>query len=250
MRIKKNWLIIVIGLLLATVIVSTSPKYSGVLHCIFIEQADLKRLNDHLYIDPKMSQEELELFAKRLAEGTARAKKIYKELNSKPIIIAGDEVNTLKDFGLSSRGVAVSHNTIFSDYIIVGPNGMDSDVIAYEISHNELVDRVGWINIKKIPAWFDEGLAMQLDERVTLTENEWENRLNRGAGIPNLSYMNTPEEFGTGDTGLNYAAAKYEVKRWLAVVGQNGLQELIQKIKKGEDFYQSYKAVEYEWKEK
>ena len=51
--------------------------------------------------------------------------------------------------------------------VVFGPKGQSVDVVAHELMHAELVERVGyWQRLMHIPTWFDEGLAMQVDDRV------------------------------------------------------------------------------------
>ncbi|WP_279230665.1 hypothetical protein [Clostridium autoethanogenum] len=40
--------------------------------------------------------------------------------------------------------------------------------------------------------------------------------------------------------------AKHEVHRWLSIVGQKGLSQLIDDVNNGNDFYKSYNTIEKE----
>ncbi|WP_332368176.1 hypothetical protein [Spirosoma telluris] len=46
-----------------------------------------------------------------------------------------------------------------ASYLILGPDGNNTDVIAHELCHDELFARLGWWRVKRqIPQWFNEGL--------------------------------------------------------------------------------------------
>ena len=54
---------------------------------------------------------------------------------------------------------------------VFGPAGQTVDVLAHELAHAELLQRVGYFTMEFcVPAWFDEGLAVQFDERPDYKE--------------------------------------------------------------------------------
>jgi hypothetical protein len=46
------------------------------------------------------------------------------------------------------------------------------------------------------------------------------------------------------DDMLGYAKAKYEVRRWLDAVGQEGFWALLQAVRSGEEFKETYHSIE------
>lgn len=118
--------------------------------------------------------------------------------------------------------------------VVVGPDGRNLDVVAHELMHAELFERVGpWQRAFSIPTWFDEGLAMQLDHREKYSLPE--------PGVPTSSVRtldSAAEFFVNSDPELtrHYAFAKAEIGKWLARVGPGRLAERLDRIKSGEDF--------------
>jgi hypothetical protein len=89
-----------------------------------------------------------------------------------------------------------------------------------------------------IPRWFDEGLAVQFDDRYS--EEEWRLRTDNGRTAPKL------DEIGVikGSDWLSYATAKHEVRRWLDIVETKGLLAFLSAVRNGADFQDAYQSTE------
>ena len=94
-------------------------------------------------------------------------------------------------------------------------------MLSHELAHVELSARIGYWNRDEIPNWFDEGLAVQFDDRYS--DAEWRTRTDNGRTAPDLGQM----AIITYDDRLGYLTAKHEVQRWLDVVGQEGFFVLL-----------------------
>jgi len=119
--------------------------------------------------------------------------------------------------------------------MIVGPKGQNIDVVAHELMHAELFDRVGfWGRITEVPVWFDEGLAMQVDFRPKY--------LLPGGATPKtktVTSLNAARDFFVSDDDLltwNYSAAKIEVAQWLVQVGKDSVYNRLERIRAGDSF--------------
>ncbi|WP_124948817.1 hypothetical protein [Sulfuriferula thiophila] len=119
--------------------------------------------------------------------------------------------------------------------LIVGPKGQNVDVVAHELMHAELFDRVGfWGRITQVPVWFDEGLAMQVDFRPKY--------ILAGGATPKTKSVKTLDaarDFFVSDNDLltwNYSAAKVEVAQWLAEVGNSSVYGRLSLIRAGASF--------------
>ena len=148
-----------------------------------------------------------------------------------------------------------------ASYLVLGPEGNNTDVIAHELCHDELFARLGWWTVKRqIPQWFNEGLALMVDYRFT-NPDTWE----RPDSLPTAfddDYADIPSRYGpmiklselesTRDffgggyqhVMLAYQTAAAEVSRWLAVVGLRGVPTLTQAVENGEPFYEEYRRLE------
>jgi len=119
--------------------------------------------------------------------------------------------------------------------VLVGGQGENLDVIAHELMHAELFERVGyWRRWVAVPTWFDEGVAMQVDHRSAYD-------LPAFADTGRVRLLETANRFFvTDDAQLtwNYAAAKREVAHWLAAVGTDGLYPRLDRLRAGDSLEQ------------
>jgi hypothetical protein len=213
---------------------------SAMICSVLVRISDFKRVENRLYLAPNLPKAKLMSLESDILEAKSRVLELYGGCLADPTIIAGDNVKLLRKFGMTKGGTGVSHITYVGSYIVLGPNGMNVDVIAHEMCHCELAKRVGVFNRQKIPTWFDEGLAMQLDDRDKYGEEEWVKLTGYGKVVPDIKLVDTPERFYNSQAVSHYIIARHEVKEWMRVVGTNGLSELMLKIKKGREFREAY----------
>ena len=125
--------------------------------------------------------------------------------------------------------------------LAIGQQGQNVDVVAHELMHAEIAERVGfWNRATKLPVWFDEGLAMQVDFR---------HRYNLKAPI-NTAYVKTlfsGREFFVADSNdltQPYAAAKSEVNAWLSRNTSRSVYENLSELKHGASFDSIWQSTE------
>ena len=97
--------------------------------------------------------------------------------------------------------------------------------------------------MRRIPTWFDEGLALQNDCREQYSEEQWVTQTDSGKNIVALEDMDTPSKFYAGeaaDRRLRYLNAKHELAVWMAAHGQHGLLALLEQLNGGADFHTAY----------
>ena len=110
--------------------------------------------------------------------------------------------------------------------VVIGPNGGKVDVLAHELVHAEIANRLGyWSYLTRLPVWFNEGAAMQVDDRpqYDLAVDTVTVKLMRQ--LPETS------AFYAGDDALitrRYGLAKQAVALWLQRNGGN--QQFYQKL--------------------
>lgn len=95
--------------------------------------------------------------------------------------------------------------------IVIAPHGQNIDVMAHEWAHAEIAERLGFITRNlALPTWFDEGLAMQVDDRedYSLTAlREYQSLPDLIA--PQLGDIATTQFFQSGNQGkYHYAYAR------------------------------------------
>lgn len=172
-------------------------------------------------------------FTQLISEAKIRIQKTFGVPKSTPIVIFFNDPAVYWPLKLNEYG-----STQFIGKkvcVFVGPKGQNIDVVAHELMHAEIAYRVGyWHRLTELPAWFDEGLAMQVDHRARYnlsngihTDNE---------SVKKLWYAR--DFFVDDDEQLtkNYASAKYEVARWVTGVGNNSVYSQLERIKNQESF--------------
>lgn len=120
--------------------------------------------------------------------------------------------------------------------VVLGPDGRNVDVMAHEMMHAEIADRVGfWRRWAQIPVWFDEGIAMQVDTRDAFDRPRDRAAAARGS----IRKKDTAARFFVASPDQlteHYALAKHEAARWLDRVGRANLYVRLSRIADGEDF--------------
>lgn len=173
------------------------------------------------------------IFEQLLSESRIRIQNTFGTPQSKPIVVFFNDPNTFWPLKLNEYG---STQFIGSKVcVMVGPKGQNPDVVAHELMHAEIANRVGyWHRFTQLPIWFDEGLAMQVDFRPRYD-------FHNGAGgkSTNVKTLWSAREFFVPDGDLltkNYASAKAEVALWVAAVGNKSVYSQLERIRNGETF--------------
>lgn len=132
--------------------------------------------------------------------------------------------------------LAVSHGSarfapFMPSIVVLGPQGHNPDVASHEYGHAELAHRTSaLLRSYRIPTWFDEGLAMQLDHRAEYSEAALRGYLADEAIPPmTLAALDRPATFfRPGREGkAHYAFARCVVGQWLGDAGKQGMRDII-----------------------
>ncbi|MCK8463496.1 hypothetical protein MUY35_06495 [Aliiroseovarius sp. S1339] len=115
--------------------------------------------------------------------------------------------------------------------IILGTLGQNPDVASHEYVHAEVAERTSaLLRTYRIPTWFDEGLAMQVDTRAEFDTNALRRLVVEYRSTPlQLGSMSTPSEFfGHGEKSvLHYALSKCVVAGAISEWGINAVRDLL-----------------------
>ena len=146
-----------------------------------------------------------------------RVARMYGALRAQPRIVIAD-ARTFPRFAAGTTG-ATHYLATGGSVTVLGPPGHNVDVIAHELAHAELLARVGFAAITWcVPTWFDEGLAVQFDDRPVLAEAVYAERSRSGWLMPPLAQLDTHAKFFAGtrdEVRFHYAGARVAVGRWL-----------------------------------
>ena len=207
--------------------------------CILIRFADFEK-KENIYFRKNTTPEKIN----SLHEIRSAAEKKVSDFWGKDILLDYDIIycNTEKDFShYGHAGAPAATQLKWGAYVVVRDIGLDKDIIAHEISHTVLYNNIGWYKTKfKIPTWFDEGLAMQVDDRKYYSIDSLLSKKNKGLGLPDVSQLKRPKDFFAGKAEtvmLNYATAKFSVHEWLKT---HSLNKFIRKINSGAGFKEAY----------
>ena len=269
----KKWIGIAFFLFIFWLIVLTFFYAPNLVRSVFLKDFYLYKLEFSqatIYVNPETNIEERKNIVLLYQKSRLRIDSIYGSTEAKPSILIGNTDEVMQLFGNSNAisitsQTGMTHLTPFGAYIVLSPEGTNIDVLSHELSHAELMHRVGWqARRKKIPIWFDEGLAMLVDKRFeywTAFQKDWQelkyveylnrNYSNSSSSLSSsnlsskfsLKNLQTTEQFFTGNVQLHYFLAQQEVSRWYNEEGRKGLLQLIDNLEKN-SFEESYKEEE------
>ncbi len=138
------------------------------------------------------------------------------------------------------------HITLFPvkrSYVSVSTEYLTVDVLAHELTHAELYERLSGKAFRRVPTWFNEGIALQNDYREQYGPEAWAEQTDNGKKIVAHEDMDTAAEFYSGtkeDRRFRYLNAKHDVVEWLEKHGLQGFMALIDRLNGGEAFSAAY----------
>lgn len=199
--------------------------------CALVNFSGLARTGDGWLIRSNRSARDAAHLSALMTSARKRIADSFGEPRAQPVIAfygASGKIGPFKMNTYASTAFVGSRACVF-----VGHNGENTDVIAHEFMHAELFERVGyWRRFVAVPTWFDEGVAMQVDQRSAYA-------LPNDARVDAVRRLDTAGRFFVPEqTQLtwNYAAAKLEVARWLSKAGAKGLYPRLERLRAGERF--------------
>lgn len=206
--------------------------------CIFIDFADFKK-QENLYFRKNVSENTIQ---KLLQLKLNSEKKIFSfwgtdaQLDYK-LIYCEDRID-YKNYGRA--GAPAVANIKLGAYVVIPEKMFDENILAHEISHTVLYRKIGWYKLHfKIPTWFDEGLAMQVDERSYYSIDSLKNNAS-STDINEIMEMDTPQKFHAGSLEkivMNYKLSKFIVYKWLK---SHSLKSFIDAVNDGDSFIVAY----------
>ena len=198
-----------------------------------------EEIEDNVYINKGYAGSEEEVLEQiLLAKGRGTA--FFGELQGtdETVFIICDDKKLLKKLG-SEKDTSTLLFPVRRHYICISDEYLNQDIVSHELTHAELHSRLNDNALRKLPTWFDEGIATQNDYREQYSAEEWEKQTDHGANVLAPEDMDTPEEFYAGtaeDRRFRYLNAKHLVSEWMAAHGQEGLIALIGALNSGTDF--------------
>ncbi|AUD00763.1 hypothetical protein [Spirosoma pollinicola] len=254
-------------LVLIALPISFFMLYPQVLRCMRVDSsADFRQLKgiSGIYVNRTATAKQETTLRQHTQAAHDRIRRFWGNKQGKASLIYCPTQDDYEQYCAGGEGAGCSVGTPWGrSYLILGPDGNNTDVIAHELCHDELFARLGWWRVKRqIPQWFNEGLALMVDYRFS-SPSVWEQPDSSEQTTPfmgektiipfpqrpmlKLADLETTRDFFGGDythTMLAYQTAVEELARWLAVVGRAGVPELANAVKIGNEFGETYRRLE------
>lgn len=231
---------IIVTLLISLLFAGVAFSYSHALWLAAINDSEFINLSENIFIDPALEELDRQQVLSAISEGKERISKAFGSYTATPVIVITGTTKNAKRYGLggfSAKAFAAPWN----QYVVVDYKIENIDLIAHELMHAQLREVIGYWNYQtRIPTWFDEGVAMQVDFRDryeidTLSFPQEE--------IERVKTLTSPSKFWTDSREEdinNYLAAKAAVHQILAKSQEKSLYSMLLKVSQGHSFYEVF----------
>lgn len=219
-------------------------KSPEVFRCSLINfSSEFNEYNNNIYISkdtPAAVRDSLLVIILKSGERVCKFWNV-KERTGKPSVIYCNTKSLLHEY--SGGRAILTYKSYLGSYIVLGRECINEDMVSHELQHAELYSRTGYFNNSKIPAWFDEGIAMQVDYREAYSEKRFCQMKDSMKSEDAISQISNQESFMRGNYYYHYLLAKHETAKWLNEAKKEGLINLIARLNNGEDFYLIYNEL-------
>ena len=206
-------------------------------------RGSFEKISDNVYVNTHYAGNR-DGIAALMDEAEARDAAFFGSLTclENTIIIICDDEKLLAKLG----GDHDTQTVLFpakKSYISISAEYLNVDVLAHELAHAELKERLSDKALRTIPVWFDEGIALQNDYREQYGPAAWAEQTNNGENVVRHEDMDTAAEFYSGtkeNRRFRYVNAKHDVAEWLEKHGMQGFMHLIDRLNGGEDFHAAF----------
>ncbi|MCE7041300.1 hypothetical protein [Dyadobacter sp. CY312] len=248
---------IVVGVLV--ILSSLAFLYPQIFNCEIIRFSGFRALKQNVYASSSVSSSQSRKLLKYISQSEMRVDSFYTGKTSRPVIIVCNNQEEYVKYCRSTEGAGCSLGTPWgSTFIILNMQEVNIDVISHEMSHIELLTRLGWWKTTmQIPQWFNEGIALMLDTRFVSARHpvdrymeymdEWLYYTRGGQEILELEDIESVKDFFRGNQQyvmLAYMTSGLEVSYWLHNTGSKGMSRLIAGMQEGQGFESAYRNAE------
>ena len=206
-----------------------------------------------LYVEPAMTAEQRQEVQRQIVTGRAQVQRFYGNITTTPYFVACVTNECDERFGSYGTRAAAFGDTA----IRLAAKGLSAPLVAHEWSHVELFHRAGgWWYARKIPRWFDEGVAVVVANEPRHSEDNWREIQRQALPIPPLNELVSFKDWEVavnkygetaGDVPSNlhvvYTAAGHEVRTFLACSGPTGVAAVLAAVQGGSSFDAAYVKV-------
>ena len=213
----------------------------------------MDEVNPRLYVEPAMTAEQRQEVQRQIDSGRAQVERFYGSITTAPYFVACVTSECDVRFGSYGQPAAA-----YGDLAIrLWAKGLSAPVVAHEWSHAELYHRAGgWWYARKIPRWFDEGVAVVVANEPRHSEENWREIQRQGLPTPKFDELISFSDWGVavkkygetaGDVPSNlhvvYTTAGHEVRGFLSCAGPTGVAAVLDAVNAGASFDEAYARV-------
>ena len=217
--------------------------------------ADMRRVTERVVVERDAGPADAERAVAVATAARERLERVLGEVRADPMFFVCASDACFQRFG----GGAPRAKAFSDRRILLGPRGDSAGFAAHEMWHAELFRRLGLVRVMSLPRWFDEGVAVWISNEPVHSEAMYQRALASGIRMPTLGELESRDGFyaaiaRTGDDkragrtaddlSVVYPVMGHEIRRWIAVVGVDGLRALLSALEAGDDFQTTYERLE------
>ena len=213
----------------------------------------------NIYVEPGTDAATQARLLEAMDKAETAIRLAYGDTKAHPVVHACITEKCLESFG--GKGTFAK---VYGNRILLSPRGLNWHFIAHEWSHAEMSTRLTLFAWKRMPQWFDDGVAVAISEAPEHSEQHWQFLVASNIPRPTREELYTlrslnqwldavrrysdnknAERRARGETEIHsvYAAAGHELRPWLATAGTPGLLAFIEKLNDGETFESAYQTA-------
>ena len=221
--------------------------FPQVLRCTFVAYDDFESLQPNVYVAGTSTLKQRDSLKKYMRVAKKRVIDFWGYQQGHATIIFCNDAEQYLKYCRTTAGAGCTIGTPVGSWIVLNKDGLNADVIAHEMSHDELMTRLGWWKTKRtIPTWFDEGVALMLDYRFVSNPDSarrykaYKTELYFLSPRPlSLDNLSTEKDFfGEGElhTKLAYLTSATAVSGKIAYGGKKAILQTVEKVKQQNRF--------------
>jgi len=197
-----------------------AATFPGPTACALLELAPVD--GDDVLFERTLSRDQRRAAESMLGEARARVRARLGLTSARARVLFLDDGRTLWPFSFNDFGS--THFLGTRACVVIGREGRNVDVVAHELTHAALFERLGAWNRAWLATWFDEGVAMQVDDRAPYQ------------GAPEdvaVRHPTRPGQFFTEPLTAHYAGARALVAAWRERLSEEGWDEALTQLSEG-----------------
>ena len=219
----------------------------------FPKASGMDEVDPQLYVEPVMSSKQRHEVQQQINIGRAVVEAFYGEITTKPYFVVCLTTECNDRFGSYGQPAAS-----YGDLAIrLSFKELARPVVAHEWSHAELYRRAGgWWYARKIPRWFDEGVAVVVANEPLHSEANWREIERQALPIPKLDELISFSDWGVavkrygetagdvpGNLHVVYTTAGHAVRAFLSCTGPSGVAAVLGAVRSGAAFNDAFAKV-------